>query len=253
MFSFYHILWLILCALFITISMVMLKKYRPSLKQVLTVACIVSVCSELIKTMSMIQIVPSGDGTMFFPYLELQHLPLHLCSIQILMIFYCRFAKESSTKEAILAFMYPTCIAGAFLALMMPSIFNATIEVTQCFTHPIAYQYFLFHSMLIILGLWIPFSGDTEIRPKHYLSSLGILFGMGFLSLYLNSIFASPTYANGELVSVNYTPNLFFTYETPIGLDLTELWQWYLYFGIIIALVILLMTLFYLPFFKRKK
>lgn len=76
---------------------------------------------------------------------------------------------------------------------------------------------------------------------------------MGFLSLYFNSIFASPTYANGELISVNYTPNLFFTYETPIGIDLTELWQWYLYFGIIIALVILLMTLFYLPFFKRKK
>ena len=92
MFSFYHILWLILCALLITISVVMLKKYRPSLKQVLTIACVVSVCSELIKTMSMIQIVPSSDGTMFFPYLELQHLPLHLCSIQILMIFYCRFA-----------------------------------------------------------------------------------------------------------------------------------------------------------------
>ena len=172
MFSFYHILWLILCALLITISVVMLKKYRPSLKQVLTIACVVSVCSELIKTISMIQIVPSSDGTMFFPYLELQHLPLHLCSIQILMIFYCRFAKESSTKEAILAFMYPTCIAGAFLALMMPSIFNATIEVTQCFTHPIAYQYFLFHSMLIILGLWIPpfrrYGNSSQALPVQF-------------------------------------------------------------------------------------
>ncbi|MBQ4092755.1 MAG: YwaF family protein [Firmicutes bacterium] len=253
MFSFYHILWLILCAVLICASVLLLKKYRLSLKQALTIACVVAICSELIKTMSVMQIVPSGDGTMFFPYLELQHLPLHLCSIQILLIFYCRFAKEGKVKEAILAFMYPTCIVGAFLALMMPSIFNATIDVSQSFSHPIAYQYFLFHSMLIALGIWIPLSGDTEIRPKHYLSSIGILFGMGFLSLYLNSIFASPTYRNGELISVDYTPNLFFTYETPIGLDLTELWQWYLYFGIIIALVIIFMTLFYLPFFKKKK
>ncbi|MBQ2764706.1 MAG: YwaF family protein, partial [Firmicutes bacterium] len=133
MFSFYHILWLILCAVLICASVLLLKKYRLSLKQALTIACVVAICSELIKTMSVMQIVPSGDGTMFFPYLELQHLPLHLCSIQILLILYCRFAKEGKVKEAILAFMYPTCIVGAFLALMMTSIFIATIDVSQSF------------------------------------------------------------------------------------------------------------------------
>ncbi len=251
MFTLNHFIWLAVCLLVGVISAAYLRKYRPSLRTVLSVACVGCIISEVIKTFSVLKMVPSADGSSMHLILEMQHLPLHLCSIQIIFIFMARFAHNKKTVETILAFMYPTCTLGALFALALPSIFSASIKVSQAFTHPLAYQFFLFHTMLVILGTYIALSGEVDIRPRHYLSTLGILAGLAFLSLYLNSIFAETTYVNGELVSVDYSPNFFFTQDTPIGIELYEKWQWYLYMAIIVALAVVLIGLFYLPFFIK--
>lgn len=253
MFTSYHLIWLILCAVIIVITSVWLKKQKPDLRQVLTVCCVVAVMSELIKVFSSITLVPSADGSIMIPYLEMQHLPLHLCSMQILFIFYVRFASDSPRRTTILGFMYPTCVAGAFLALFMPSIFANSISPAQAFTHPLAYQYFLYHSMLIILGLYIFTSGQVKLRPKHALSTFLLLAGMAFVSLYVNSMFAAPVYANKELLSVEYTPNMLFTYQPPLPMPITQLWHWYVYFGVIFLLACILITLFYLPILVKAR
>ena len=252
MFSIYHIIWLVICVAVMIAAIIYLKKQRPQLKDVLTVACIVSIASELIKVFSTIQMVPSSDGTMMYPYLEVQHLPLHLCSLQILVIFYVRFSSNDKLRDKLLAFMYPTCIVGAVLALMMTSIFNATIEVTQAFTHPLAYQYFLFHTMLLLLGIYIPMSGEVELDWKHYRSTMAILAVLGFLSIYINSLLAKATYVSGVLQSVDYTPNFFFTYKFPIGIVFTEIWQWYIYIAVIAVAAAAVIGLMYLPFCRKK-
>ncbi|MBQ3611732.1 MAG: YwaF family protein [Firmicutes bacterium] len=252
MFSIYHIIWLVICVAVMIAAIIYLKKQRPQLKDVLTVACIVSIASELIKVFSTIQMVPSSDGTMMYPYLEVQHLPLHLCSLQILVIFYVRFSNNDKLRDKLLAFMYPTCIVGAVLALMMTSIFNATIEVTQAFTHPLAYQYFLFHTMLLLLGIYIPMSGEVELDWKHYRSTMAILAVLGFLSIYINSLLAKATYVSGVLQSVDYTPNFFFTYKFPIGIVFTEIWHWYIYIAVIAVAAAAVIGLMYLPFCRKK-
>ncbi|MBQ1533225.1 MAG: hypothetical protein IIZ64_00215, partial [Erysipelotrichaceae bacterium] len=71
--------------------------------------------------------------------------------------------------------------------------------------------------------------------------------------LYVNSILASPTYLNGELLHVDFWPNFFFTYQNPIGLHLTELWQWHLYLAIIVVLAFVLLGICYLPLLRKKK
>ncbi len=253
MFSIYHIIWLVICVAVMIAAIIYLKKQRPQMKDVLTVACIVSVASELIKVFSTIQMVPSSDGTMMYPYLEVQHLPLHLCSLQILVIFYVRFGSNKKLRDMLLAFMYPTCTIGAVLALMMTSIFNATIEVTQAFTHPLAYQYFLFHTMLLLLGIYIPMSGEVELDWKHYRSTMAILAVLGFLSIYINSLLAKATYVSGVLQSVDYTPNFFFTYKFPIGIVFTEIWHWYIYIAVIAVAAAAVIGLMYLPFCRKKK
>ena len=253
MFTTVHFIWLGICALVLAAGVYGLKKYKPSLKTVLNIACIVCVISELIKMFSMIRMVPSSDGGTFYPYIEMQHLPLHLCSLQIILIFYVRFAKESALRTAICGFIYPTAIAGAFFAVMMPSIFNGTIERSAAFVHPLAYQFFLYHTMLILLGICIPMSGEIKLCRKHYGTTLGILLGVALVSLYLNSMFAQPIYANGALVSLEYVPNFFFTYEAPIPIALTQLWHWYVYLGVLLVLAVLLVTLFYLPWLKKKE
>ena len=88
---------------------------------------------------------------------------------------------------------------------------------------------------------------------KHFKSTLLIVYLLGLISIYLNSMLASPTYADGKLVSVDFWTNFFFTYQNPIGIRITQMWQWYLYLLIIALLAAVLIYLFYLPLIKRKK
>ena len=72
--------------------------------------------------------------------------------------FYTRFSHNERLRTALLAFMYPSCLAGALLALLMPSIVPGSVAVEDMFRAPLAYQYFLYHSALIVLGAYIPLS-----------------------------------------------------------------------------------------------
>ena len=256
MFSIQHLIWAVISVAVIVGLLYMFKKYHWTLKQVLTLACVVSVTSELIKIFSSMEMVASADGTKMFPYIKMQHLPLHLCSLQILFIFFARFAKAGKARDEVLAFMYPTCGLGAFFALLLPSIFTGTVPsvpLEKAFVYPLAYQFFLFHSMLIVLSVYIPMSGEVRITGKHYGTTLGILGVLAVVSLYLNSMFAYPVYEAGVLQSVEYIPNFFFTYETPIGIALTEKWHWGLYLAILAVLAVALIALFYIPFFRKAK
>ncbi len=253
MFSVYHIIWLAISFTAIITGLILLMKHKPEIDKVLTVGCIGAVASEFTKVFSLIELVPSSNGETMHLYIQMEHLPLHLCSLQIIFLFITRFTKNTALKNNILGFMYPTCSVGAFMALLMPSIVPKPISVNQMFTHPIGYEYFLFHSLLIIIGAYIFLSGKVDLKPKNYFITLGLLVLFAFISLYLNSMFASPTYVNGELVSVDYTANFLFTYKTPIGIELTEMWHWYLYLGIIITVAVGFLTLFYIPVFKRAK
>ena len=170
MFTTNHFIWLLIVSVTIGAAIVWYKKCRPSLRTVLTVACVVCVISELVKVFSSIEMIPSADGSKLYPYIMPQHIPLHLCSLQLITIFYTRFAKDGKLRTAMLGFMYPTAIAGAFFALMIPTVLSATAE--EAFTRPIAYQYFLFHAMLIALGIYIPMSGEVTLGKKQYLQSL---------------------------------------------------------------------------------
>ena len=251
MFSTNHFIWLAICVAIVIACTLYLRRHKPTLKQVLSVCCVVCVLSELIKVFSMVKMVPSADGSQIYPYLELNHMPLHLCSIQILIIFYARFSKKSEFHDSVLAFMYPTTVLGAIMALAMPSIFSTTITPAQAFSHPMAYQFFLYHTMLIVLGLYIYNCGEVDIRPKHYLSTMAIVALMAFLSIYANSLLASPTYLNGQLVSVDFITNMFFTYRPPINIALTKIWHWYLYLAVITVLAASLVALFYIPVFRK--
>ncbi|MBQ8208826.1 MAG: YwaF family protein [Clostridia bacterium] len=242
-----------ICLIVITVSLILLKKYKPPLQKVLTVCCAVCIVSELIKIFGAMMLVPASNGKTMYLYMSMADLPFHFCTLQIVFIFLVRFMKDLKLRETILAFMYPTCIAGAVFAIVLTTTFKESVPVDQAFIHPTAYQFFLYHCMLVILGVYIVMSGEVKIKPKHFFSTLGILLGLAVASLYLNSMFASPVYKNGKLKTVEYTPNFFFTYRTPIGIKLTEMWHWYVYLAILLGLVLILLAAFYLPFFIAER
>lgn len=253
MYSLYHLVWIFICIVLIVGALYYLKVKKVPLQTLLSAACVICILSEVTKTFSVLEMVPSSNGATMHLYLQMSHLPLHLCSIQILFIFFARFSKNQTAKETLFAFMYPTCTLGALFAIAIPTIFETSISTNQAFSHPLAYQYFLYHVMLVVLGVYIAISKEVDIKPKHYFTSLAILGTMAFVSIYLNSIFATPTYVDGELVSVDYSTNFLFTQETPINIPLTEKWHWFLYLGIIVTLAVVLIAIFYLPYFKKAK
>lgn len=252
MFTLYHFVWLSISIPVIVLALVWLLKNRPPLKKVLSVACVCCIFSELAKIFGVLQMVPDQSGDMHL-YLEMQNLPLHLCSLQIIAIYCARFMKEGKARDALLGFMYPTCTAGAFFALLLPSIFDETTTAMDAFvsTHP--YEYFLYHSMLIVLGLYIFLSKQVDLQPRHCLTTFGMLGAVSLFSIYTNSMFSHAIYEGGTLVSVEYTPNFFFVFDTPIGIKLTQMWHWYLYLAILLTLASLLIVGFYIPVFRRAK
>ena len=253
MYTVNHIIWLILCVCLIVASLIILKKYKVSLEKLLNIACVGSILSEVIKTLSVIKMVPLDDGVSFTPYIEMTDVPLHLCSFQIILIFFVRFTKNLKLRQLILSFMYPTCTIGAFLAILIPTIFTSSVNPENAFTYPHPYQYFLYHAMLVVLGLYIYISDEAKLKPKNYFTTVALLLGCAFFSFYLNSIFTTPIYENGELVSVQHMPNFFFTFQTPIDIPLMKMSHWYIYLAIICALGFLLVGLFYLPVFIKAK
>ena len=253
MFTWRHFLWLGICILLIGLSIILYKKKKPSFTKVLNIACAICIFSEVSKVLSTIEMVPSSDGSIIFPYIPMNHLPLHLCSMQIILIFYVRFTTNYRMRENVLAYMYPTCLLGAIMALAMPSIFTTSVPVEKAFTSLLSYQFFIYHSMLIALSIIIVLSKEVKWEKKHIRSTLIIVFLLSFLSIYVNSIFASPTYVDGKLVSVDFWPNFFFTYNNPIGLKLTQKWQWLLYLLVIGLIAIVLVVACYLPLLKKNR
>ena len=183
MFSVNHILWMLICIILTAGALFCLKKYRPSFTQVLNIACAVCILSELVKVFGTIELIPSADGSMLYPYLEM----------------------------------------------------------------------FLYHVMLLVLGIYIFNAIRDQITPKHYLSTLLMVACFGFLSVYFNSVFAAPVYVDGKLQSVEFTTNFFFTYKPPIPVTLRTEGQWFLYLGILAVLAVVLIGILYIPVFRRAR
>lgn len=253
MFTIRHFIWLFICIIMISFILFSFNKKKPSLDKVLTTALIVSLLSEFTKLTSVIELVPSSNGELLLPYIPLNHLPLHLCSIQIILIAMVKFTNNKERRETLLSFMAPTCFFGALLALLMPSIFTTTITIEQAFTHPVSYQFFIFHSMLVALGVIIVKSNEIKWEFKHFKNACILVYLLIILSIYLNSILASPTYVDGKLVSVDFWTNFFFTYQNPLNIKLTQIWQWYLYLVFEVLLATFLLYIFYMPLIKKSK
>ena len=63
-----------------------------------------------------------------------------------------------------------------------------------------------------------------------------MLIALDLPTFYLNSVFSQAVYVEGAPVGVAYSTNFFSSYVNPLGLVLTEKWQWLVYLAIRAAL-----------------
>lgn len=268
MFSTGHILWIAISFVLIIGGISACIRLKPDIDRLMKVCFSIGLVSEVIKYFSMIQIVPMVDpaiveenGTMVLSYLPsgqytpmmpLEHLPLELCSIQlILMGVYC-LLKDEKKKHALRAFMFPCGILGATLGIVMATLTSYLHTVADYFLTIRAWQYFLYHAMLVVLCLYLGISDRSHLKFQDWKTAIAMLIAFDLPTFYLNSIFSSQVYQNDQLIGVTHRINFFSSYVNPLGLFLTEKWQWITYLVIRASLALVLIILIYIPLRNRK-
>jgi hypothetical protein len=88
---------------------------------------------------------------------------------------------------------------------------------------------FLYHSMLVILGVYIGQSKECAIHFRDLKWTVLILLCLDFGSFYLNSMMATPYYQGDQLMGVGNVVNYFSSYNNPLGIVMSDKVQWFLY------------------------
>lgn len=227
MFTINHFIWLLICVLIISLNIIIIKKVKLSHKTVLTIMCIVSFISEVIKiALNMEDSLSTGK------VLEAGSLPFHLCSIQIFFIYALRFfVKNEKVKQTLYNFIVPTSLVGATISLFIPTCGTE-------FTDLQVYQYFIYHAFLISFGLYLIVFNFAKLNLNSLVMNIVLLIALVFLNLWINS-----------LLQVYDTNFMYLTRPPMENLPLLNLNHgWYVYFLTLFILAFGLMIIFHLPF-----
>lgn len=142
------------------------------------IALIIGVFSETLKIGSYIL----ANESLYGGYLPKTDLPFQLCSIQLIFFVLLNLVKNEKFHRVLLSFMMPTCLLGGILAILLPTSSAKNMWV-------ITIQYFTYHSMIVAFAIHILTTKEIELNIKDYFCSLKFLLAMGFIAIYLNSMF----------------------------------------------------------------
>ena len=71
MFTWRHILWLVICTTLVSLAVYVFKKKRPDSDRVFTIALIIAVLAEMAKISGIIELVPSYNNELMLPYIPM--------------------------------------------------------------------------------------------------------------------------------------------------------------------------------------
>ena len=248
MFSTGHLLWIGISMLLIVAGTLTCQRRRPSEAQVLKLCLVTGLLSEAVKLFSVMRILPMVDiavngaaldyvyAGQYTPYLEMADLPLELCSLQIAFITAMLLAKTPAWRSRLRALIYIAGVIGGMLGIVLAEVTVDYSTVREYFTSSRIYQFFLYHSMVVILGLYMGFGPESDVSLRRFGDTMGLLLAMDVPTLYLNSVFSQPVYTDGKPVGIVYRTNFFSSYVNPLGLVLTRRWQWLAYLAVRLAL-----------------
>ena len=264
MFSNGHLIWIGISIVLIAGGLIYCLHKRPPLRKVLFVCFVMGIASEVIKVFSVAQIVPMVDpivveqgGEMalqwiptgeYTPYLAMEHLPLELCSLYLIFLLLALVLKDEKWKRRLYAVMFASGVLGGFMGIVMSSIAGDFDSTGAFFSSVRAWQFFLFHAMVVMSSLYLGLSEEGGLRFADWKKAIiGLLF-LDIPTFYINSIFSSEVYMHDKVVGVTHRINYFSSYVNPLGLVLTEKWQWIIYLlgrdllavGLVVLLFLLL-------------
>ena len=259
MFSAGHLMWIGISTCLIAAGYIACRIRKTRVDSLLKVCLAIGVLSEAIKLFSVMRILPMVEVAVkgealeyvragqYTPYLEMADLPFELCSLQIAFIAMMLFSRTPAWRSRLRALIYVTGVIGGLMGILLAQVTVDYSTVREYFVSPRIWQFFLYHSMVVTLGLYMGFGPGSDVSLHSFRSTMGLLLMMDLPTFYLNSVFSQPVYEAGKPTGILYRANFFSSYVNPLGLALTEKWQWMLYLlirlGLASALIALLLLL----------
>ncbi len=167
--------------------------------------------------------------------------PFQLCSIPMYLCLLCGFLKPCRARDAMCDFMLAFNLMGGFLAFLEPS--GLVHEYWTLTLHA-----FLWHMMLIFIGLWLGFSGRAARRPEDFRRTVLVFLCLNAIAFGLNlALFPA---SNGEI-------NMFFVgpriSSIAVFHDIAARYGWYVNTPLYILCQILAAAAFYFPFARANR
>ena len=268
MFSQGHLLWIGISSLLIAGGLFVCLRRRPPLRRVLSACMALGVISEIVKVFCVTEIVPVVDPVIaesggslalqwvptgqYTPYLAMEHLPLELCSLYLLFMLLALALKDGGWKKGLYAVMFASGTLGGMMGIVLSSIAGDYPTAAAFFRSAHAWQFFLYHAMVVTVSLYIGLSGESGLRFTDWKKAVLGLVLLDVPTFYLNSVFSSEVYVHDEVVGVTHRINFFSSYVNPLGLVLTEKGQWIAYLLVRAAAAAAAVVLLYLLLRKRE-
>ena len=107
--------------------------------------------------------------------------------------------------------------------------------------------------MIVSLSLYIGFGDEAGLRFGDWKKAVVGILVLDVPTFYINSLLSSEIYMANQVVGVSHRINFFSSYVNPLGLILTEKWQWIVYLIIRAAMATCLIIILYLPMLARRR
>ena len=253
MYSTGHIIWIIISLCIIVSGFLICKSKGPRLENFLKVCFALGIFAEFVKTFCVAQILPVVESVTsmepigrYSPYIANNHMPLEMCSLQLLFYAIIIWSKNPVWKHRFTVLVFVTGTIGGILGIGMAYIAAEYDTTAAFFLAPRVWEYFLYHSMSVIAGLYAGFGKGSGISMRDMKGACCAIISLDVISIYLNSMFSEPVYVSGKPVALFFASNFFSSYMNPLGLALTEKWQWMAYLAVRFATALLIIWMLFL-------
>ncbi len=260
-----HIVFIIISIILILLGTVACFAKKPPVEKVLKTGFCLASAMEAVKMLLSLQIVPVVEPVIkggefmyretgkYSPYIMAEHLPFELCSLQILFMFLALVIKNETWKKRCLSVIYGTALIGGTVAILLSSIAPEYDSATDFLLSPRAWEFFIYHSMIIVIAIYIGFGRECDIHFADCKWMIAAVALLDYASLYLNSMLSVPAYLNDRLIGLEYAVNFFSSYNNPFGIVVREKWQYLIYLAIRISIAVTVILLVYLPLYLRDR
>lgn len=137
--------------------------------------------------------------------------------------------KDDIWKKRLYAVMFASGTLGGFMGIMMATITAYYDTTVSYFTSIRVWQYFLYHAMIVTISIYLGLCKESGLTFSDWKKAMLGLILLDLPTFYLNSLLSSEVYVHDTVVGVTHRINFFSSYVNPLGLALTEKWQWIIY------------------------